>query len=65
MGYDTVHSFNWGSWKKPEELAQRLFAGLRWLDSAGVTVIVCPLPEPIGIGVALRDRLQRAARGRA
>jgi L-threonylcarbamoyladenylate synthase len=60
MGYDTAHVFNWGSWKKPEELAQRLYAGLRWLDKAGVTVIVCPMPEPVGIGMAIRDRLQRA-----
>ncbi len=61
MGYNTVHVFHWGSWKKPEELAQKLYAGLRWLDKAGVTVIVCPMPEPVGIGMAVRDRLRRAA----
>jgi L-threonylcarbamoyladenylate synthase len=60
MGYDTVHVYDWGSWEKPEELAQKLYAGLRWLDAAGVTAIVCPLPEPVGIGVAVRDRLLRA-----
>ena len=27
---------------------------------AGVTAIVCPLPEPVGIGLAVRDRLLRA-----
>jgi L-threonylcarbamoyladenylate synthase len=60
MGYDTVHVYHWGPWEKPEGLAQKLYAGLRWLDAAGVTVIVCPLPAPLGIGVAVRDRLMRA-----
>ncbi len=36
--------FRWGRWEDAEELAQRLYAGLRWLDGAGATVIVCPLP---------------------
>jgi L-threonylcarbamoyladenylate synthase len=55
-------SWNWGRWDQPEQLAQRLYAGLRHLDAAGATAIVCPLPEAAGIGVAIRDRLQRAAR---
>ncbi|MGC2161798.1 MAG: L-threonylcarbamoyladenylate synthase [Silvibacterium sp.] len=54
--------YRWGAWADEEELAQRLFAGLRWLDAAGATVIVCPLPEARGIGVAIRDRLKKAAR---
>jgi L-threonylcarbamoyladenylate synthase len=54
--------YRWGTWTNEEELAQRLFAGLRWLDAAGATVILCPLPEAKGIGVAIRDRLQKAAR---
>lgn len=54
--------FRWGTWSNDEELAQRLFAGLRWLDSQGATVIVCPLPEEKGIGAAIRDRLNKAAR---
>ena len=61
MGYNTVHVYHWGAWEKPEELARKLYAGLRWLDAAGVTVIVCPLPEPVGIGMAVRDRLMRAS----
>jgi L-threonylcarbamoyladenylate synthase len=60
IGYDTVHVFPWGPCGKPEELAQKLYGGLRSLDAAGVTAIVCPLPEPVGIGVAVRDRLLRA-----
>lgn len=54
--------FRWGNWQDEEELAQRLFAGLRSLDAADVTVIVCPVPAGRGIGVALRDRLKKASR---
>lgn len=54
--------YRWGKWSDPEELAQRLFAGLRSLDKAGATVIVCPLPAAMGIGVAMRDRLLKAAK---
>jgi L-threonylcarbamoyladenylate synthase len=54
--------YRWGSWTNEEELAQRLFAGLRWLDAAGATVILCPVPEGGGIGAAIRDRLNKAAR---
>jgi L-threonylcarbamoyladenylate synthase len=56
------HIFPWGKWGDKEALARRLFAGLRMLDEAGATVIICPLPEPDGLGLALRDRLQKAAR---
>jgi L-threonylcarbamoyladenylate synthase len=52
----------WGDLGDQETLAKRLFAGLRELDAAGTTVIVCPLPEEKGLGVAIRDRLFRAAR---
>jgi L-threonylcarbamoyladenylate synthase len=54
--------YRWGSWTNEEELAQRLFAGLRWLDAAGATLILCPVPEAKGIGAAIRDRLNKAAR---
>ncbi len=54
--------YRWGKWSDAEELAQRLFAGLRSLDNAGATVIVCPLPTPTGIGIAIRDRLLKAAK---
>jgi len=52
--------FNWGSWLKPEELAHRLYAGLRALDDAGVAVIYCPKPAKQGVGAALLDRLGKA-----
>jgi L-threonylcarbamoyladenylate synthase len=54
--------YRWGRWSNQEELAHRLFAGLRELDGANVTVILCPLPASTGIGAAIRDRLQKAAK---
>lgn len=54
--------FLWASWDDGEALAQRLFAGLRELDTRGVTTILCPLPEASGVGLAIRDRLEKAAR---
>ncbi len=59
-----VTVFAWGNWASPEQLAQRLFAGLRVLDGKGVARIVCPLPAPAGLGLALRDRLEKASRPR-
>jgi L-threonylcarbamoyladenylate synthase len=53
--------FAWGRWSDLDSLAQRLFAGLRWLDAQEATHIVCPLPPERGIGRALRDRLEKAA----
>ncbi|HEV2279951.1 MAG TPA: L-threonylcarbamoyladenylate synthase [Acidobacteriaceae bacterium] len=58
----TARVFRWGKWSDPEELAQRLYAGLRWLDAGGATAIVCPVPAGEGIAVAIRDRLRKAAR---
>jgi L-threonylcarbamoyladenylate synthase len=54
--------FRWGAWGDAEVLARRLFAGLRELDDAGVRMIVCPVPEMGGLGEAMRDRLEKAAR---
>jgi L-threonylcarbamoyladenylate synthase len=52
--------FLWGRWDAPDELAQRLYAGLRALDAAACTMILCPLPPAEGIGAAIRDRLKKA-----
>jgi L-threonylcarbamoyladenylate synthase len=54
--------YRWGNWSDEEELAQRLFAGLRWLDAGGATAILCPVPAGKGLAVAIRDRLLKAAR---
>jgi L-threonylcarbamoyladenylate synthase len=57
--------YPWGRWSAPEELAHGLYAGLRWLDAQGCTVILCPLPAEEGVGAAMRDRLRKAARAGA
>ncbi len=49
----------------PVEAAARLFAGLRWLDAEGARlglrgIAAMPVP-PGGLGLAINDRLQRAA----
>jgi L-threonylcarbamoyladenylate synthase len=54
--------FPWAAWEDGQALAQRLFAGLRELDARGVTTILCPLPAANGVGLAIRDRLEKAAR---
>jgi L-threonylcarbamoyladenylate synthase len=54
--------YAWGRWSAPETLAQTLYAGLRALDAAGCTVILCPLPPAEGLGTAIRDRLRKASR---
>jgi L-threonylcarbamoyladenylate synthase len=48
----------------PAISARRLFAALRELDALGVDVILARLPEAAGLGLAIRDRLFRAAEGR-
>jgi hypothetical protein len=54
-------TFDWGDWSEPAQLARRLFAGLRHLDSLGCTIIFCPVPPGDGIAAAIRDRLRKAA----
>jgi L-threonylcarbamoyladenylate synthase len=55
-------TFGCGEWGDDDAFAHRIFAGLRWLDGRGVDVIVCPVPVGDGVAVALRDRLEKAAR---
>lgn len=43
--------------------AHALFAFFRECDAAGVTTLWAELPPPDGIGVALRDRIERASHG--
>ncbi len=52
----------WGRWSEPESLARDLYLQMRALDDLGVDVIVCPMPSPEGIGLAIRDRLRKAAK---
>jgi len=59
-----VETFHWNSFDDNTALAHTLFAGLRDLDSRGVTVILCPLPANSGLGHAIRDRLEKAAKSK-
>ncbi len=45
----------------PAGFARELYATLREIDAAGCDVIVAAPPEGAGLGVAVRDRLRRAA----
>jgi L-threonylcarbamoyladenylate synthase len=57
--------FNLSEAGDPTEAAARLFVGLRWLDAQGpsyglVRIAVMPVPQA-GLGLAINDRLRRAA----
>jgi L-threonylcarbamoyladenylate synthase len=57
-----VHSL--GNASDPQQVATSLFAGLRQLENAGVQVILCRNFDAAGLGLAIRDRLLKAAGGR-
>ncbi|MFO7583337.1 MAG: L-threonylcarbamoyladenylate synthase [Anaerolineales bacterium] len=42
-------------------IARQVYSGMRWLDEQGVDVIVCRDFGESGLGLAIRDRLSRAA----
>ncbi|HEU0028859.1 MAG TPA: L-threonylcarbamoyladenylate synthase [Ktedonobacterales bacterium] len=48
----------------PAEAARRLYAGLRWLDERGRDPLLAHTWPRAGLGLALWDRLRRAAGGR-
>ena len=47
-----------------EEFARLLYSALRDADAKGLSEVVVVQPSGIGIAVAIRDRLARAANGR-
>lgn len=49
----------------PAGFARELYATLREIDAAGCDVIVAAPPEGAGLGIAVRDRLRRAAAPRS
>ena len=51
--------------KSDDEFAQVLYAALRAADEQGLQSVVVAQPQGLGIAVAIRDRLQRAAHGSA
>jgi L-threonylcarbamoyladenylate synthase len=61
---DAAVQFRWGRWDDAATLARLLYLGLRMLDARAVKVIVCPVPGMEGLGEALRDRLEKAARAK-
>ncbi|MGJ3238159.1 MAG: L-threonylcarbamoyladenylate synthase [Anaerolineae bacterium] len=50
--------------KTKEAMAAHLFAGMRELDANESDVIMIRMPEQTGLGLAIYDRLQRAAEGK-
>ncbi|MEO8973232.1 MAG: L-threonylcarbamoyladenylate synthase [Ktedonobacteraceae bacterium] len=57
-----VHSL--GNAADSQQVATSLFAALRLLENAGVQVILCRNFDASGLGLAIRDRLLKAAGGR-
>jgi L-threonylcarbamoyladenylate synthase len=47
--------------RSEEEAARGLYAAIRALDAAGCDVILAWTPQPRGLGLAIADRLRRAA----
>lgn len=47
--------------KDPEDYAYKLFSFFRECDRENIAVIFCEMPSPEGIGLAISDRLKRAA----
>ncbi|MDR1060314.1 MAG: hypothetical protein LBL83_03675, partial [Clostridiales bacterium] len=53
-----------GSAGAPEIAASRLFGALRKFDAMGVGAILCEQPPESGLGLAIADRMKKAASGR-
>jgi hypothetical protein len=56
-----VIEYTLGSWRSPAVVAQQLFAGLRAADAAGAAVIVVQGLPPADAGLAVMNRLHKAA----
>jgi L-threonylcarbamoyladenylate synthase len=50
--------------KDKEAMAANLFAGMRDLDASEIKTILVAAPEQVGLGLAIYDRLMRAAEGK-
>jgi L-threonylcarbamoyladenylate synthase len=50
-----------GSLAHPETVAHELFSALRDMDDEGVGIILCEAVDTGGIGLAIMNRLYRAA----
>ncbi|MEQ6390173.1 L-threonylcarbamoyladenylate synthase [Bacillaceae bacterium S4-13-58] len=54
---------SYGSSKRPEDIAKNLYSTLRSFSRERVDVILCEPVSPVGIGVAVMNRLEKAATG--
>ncbi len=59
-----VHIYSLGNVNALEQIATHLFAGLRTLEEAGMQSILCRSFTEQGLGLAVRDRLRKAAGGK-
>jgi L-threonylcarbamoyladenylate synthase len=59
---EVAKKFDWGAIEDLEQLAHNLYEGLRTLDEQNVEIIVCPIPRTDGVGLAILDRLTKAAK---
>lgn len=59
--YEGAQVLSIGSLAQPETVAHRLFAVLRRMDEEGVEALTCEVLPPEGIGLAIMNRLSRAA----
>lgn len=59
--YDGYRTYVLGSLKEPETIARSLFTALRGMDEAKVQTILCEAVDAEGIGLAIMNRLVRAA----
>ena len=60
----SVYTFNLSEKADLTEAAANLFQGLRSLDESNCEIIVTDYLPPIGLGIAINDRLTRAAAGK-
>ncbi len=59
--YAQARAISIGSLAQPQTVAHRLFAVLRRMDDEGVAVLCCEVLPPEGLGLAIMNRLSRAA----
>jgi L-threonylcarbamoyladenylate synthase len=63
--YNTINSeviaFDLGSIENYKDISANLYAGLHYFDSQKVDIILAESFQPQGLGLAIMDRLQRAA----
>ncbi|MEX0596212.1 MAG: Sua5 family C-terminal domain-containing protein, partial [Candidatus Paceibacterota bacterium] len=56
-----IISFDLGSKSNYKDISANLYAGLHYFDLQDIDIIVAESFEPNGLGLAIMDRLKRAA----